>query len=83
MKFENFRNEEILNENPRLIYVEADYKEIKDDFSKYVGYVERTENEEKCILCADVPEKIKQIFKKSMLEDFLHPKQYKIIGLEE
>lgn len=63
---------ELLNENPRILYVEKDYKGI-------IGYIERTESEIKIIFRKNASEIIKNKFKKLCIQKILSPKQYETI----
>lgn len=65
-------NYEVLNENPRIIYIEREYEGIH-------GYQENTENEIKLIFNKNASERVKEIFKKSCVENILNPKQYEFI----
>lgn len=42
MEVINLRNYEILNKNPRIIYVEGDYINASSDWDKNYGYVKET-----------------------------------------
>ena len=66
---------EILNENPRITYTEKEYEGLH-------GYQEITPTEIRLIFNKNANEKIKEIFKRSCVENILHPKQYKIIWEE-
>ena len=63
---------ELLNENPRILYVEEDYEGI-------MGYIERTERETKVIFRKNASEIIKNKFKKICVQNILNPKQYETI----
>lgn len=80
MEFRNLRNYEILNENPKITYIEADYVGA-NEWGKNYGYIRELEGEKMCIFSADRPERLKKIFKESMLKDLLSPKEYEIIKI--
>ncbi len=67
-------NYEVLNENPRIIYIEREYQGIH-------RYQENTENEIKLIFNKNASERIKEIFKKSCIQNILNPKQYEVIKI--
>ena len=63
---------ELLNENPRILYVEKDYEGIH-------VYQEETSTEIKLIFNKNASDKLKEIFKKSCVNNILNPKQYETI----
>ena len=63
---------EVLNENPRIIYIEREYEGI------YV-YQEKAENEIKLIFNKNASGKVKEIFKRCCVNNILNPKQYESI----
>lgn len=78
MEVISLRNYEILNENPRIIYAEGDYINAPSDWDKNYGYVKETEKETICIFSADREERLKKLFKESMIKDLI--KKYKVIN---
>lgn len=78
MEVMNLRNYEVINENPRIIYVEGDYINAPSDWAKNYGYVKESEEETICIFSADREERLKKLFKESMIKDLLNP--YKVIN---
>lgn len=79
IKFENYRNMEVLNQTPKIIYIECDYINAPNEWSKNFGFINRCENITYLIFCADRPESLKETYKNSMVKNILEPKQYEII----
>ncbi len=75
MEVRNLRNYEILNKNPRIVYAEGDYINAPSDWAKNYGYVKETEKETICIFSADRDERLKKIFKESMIKDLMNPRK--------
>lgn len=82
MEIKNIRKYETLNINPKVVYAEADYIGATEWQKKY-GYIKKEGNETIVILSADIEERLKEIFKKSMLDNILNPKQYIITVVKE
>ncbi len=78
MEVINLRNYEILNKNPRIIYVEGDYINASSDWDKNYGYVKETKKETICIFSADREERLKKLFKESMIKDLTN--SYQVIN---
>ena len=67
----NLRNYEILNENPRVVYIEGDYEET--GLRATYGYKQVFEDTVYLIFNANMSEKVKEIFKSSCLRRILTP----------
>ena len=83
MNFKNFRNYEVLNENPRIVYVEADYIGAPNEYAKCIGYIQEFEDEKLLIFSADRTERTKQLFKKCTLKQLLNPQEKIVIKIDE
>ena len=77
MKIKNIRNLEILNENPKVLYAEADYIGATELQNVY-GFVYEIDNEKVNIFNVNASLKLKEIFKKSCIEHALNPRQYDV-----
>lgn len=82
IKFENYRNMEVLNQTPKIIYVECDYINAPNEWSKNYGFTNKVEDTTYLIFCADRPERLKEIYKRDMIKNILEPKHYEIIKKE-
>lgn len=78
MKFKNFRNYEVLLENPKTTYIEADYIDCTE-WEKNYGFVQKMGNETLHIFSADRSERLKKIYKESCVKNILEPKVYDVI----
>lgn len=78
MEFKNFRNYEVLLENPKITYIEADYIDCTE-WEKNYGFVQKIGNEMLHIFSADRNERLKKIYKKSCVKNVLEPKVYDVI----
>lgn len=81
MKFKNFRNYEVLNENPRITYVEVDYIDAPNEYAKCIGYIRELKNEKLLIFSADRTERTKQLVKECTLRQLLNPQEKIVINL--
>lgn len=78
MEIKNIRNLEVLNENPKVLYAEADYIGAKE-LEKVYGFIYTINGEKINVFNANAGQRIKDIFKKCCVRDALNPKQYKVI----
>lgn len=78
MEIVNIGKVEILNENPRVLYAEADYVGAIGLQNIY-GYICKINGEKVNVFNAKATQKVKEIYKKSCIDSALNPKQYETI----
>lgn len=78
MEFKNFRNYEVLLENPKITYIEADYVDCTE-WEKNYRFVQKIGNEMLHIFSADRNERLKKIYKESCVKNILEPKVYDVV----
>jgi hypothetical protein len=78
MEIKNLRNYEVLNENPRITYIEADYINCTE-WEKNYGYMKEIGEEKMFIFSADRPDRLKKIYKESCVKNVLEPKETIVI----